>query len=141
MPWLYGAVADADSVQSYLEDSLNIPKSRIRNLRDSKATRAGIISELTALETNPSIKSGDPILIYFAGHGGEAIVPVSWGAGGADSMIQTLVPQDYLCKINGEEVCGIPDRTINLLITRLSRAKGNNIVRPIQVYYTTSTAE
>jgi hypothetical protein len=108
-----------------LEDSLKVEKSRITNLRDAQATRDQIISELKALTTNPYIRTGDPILIYYAGHGGETTPPAGWEAGGADSKTQMLIPQNY----DGQTVQGIPDRTMSVLLERLAREKGDNIVR------------
>ena len=134
MTTLKGAVADADSIQNYLKDDLNVSESRIRNLRDKQATRAAIISEFTALASNDVIKHGDPILIYYAGHGGEAPPPIGWGAGGADSKTQMLIPHDYRTKIDDREVHGIPDRTIGALISRIAKSKGDNIVRLVTLF-------
>jgi len=131
---LKGAVADADSVKEYLEDVLKVPQSHIRNLRNSQATRTAIITEFFALEANTDIKPGDPILIYYAGYGGDVISPADWEAGGADSRTQMLIPHDYCTKIDGCEVHGIPDRTIGVLINRIAKAKHDNIVRPISYF-------
>ena len=131
MTTLKGAVADADSVKEYLENVLKVPQSHIRNLRNAQATRTAIIAEFCALETNTDINPGDPILIYYAGHGGEVIPPADWEAGGADSKTQMLISHDYRTKVDGREVYGIPDRTIGVLINRIAKAKGDNIVRPI----------
>jgi hypothetical protein len=127
VPTLKGAVADADSIKEFLEHSLNVAKTRIRNLRDAKATRAAIIAEFISLGANPDINVGDPILIYYAGHGGGANPPAGWEAGGSDSKTQMLIPHDYR---SNQDVCGIPDRTVAVLITRIAKAKGDNIVRP-----------
>jgi len=113
-----------------LEDALKVEKFRIRNLRDAQATRDNILSELKALETNPNINPREPILIYYAGHGGEATPPPGWEAGGADSKIQMLVPHDY----DGQIVQGIPDRTISVLLERIARAKDDNIVRIVLLF-------
>ena len=127
MTTLKGAVADADSIQQYLENDLNVQRSRIRNLRDAQATRDAIISEFYALESNPDIKLGDPILIYYAGHGAGVTSPIGQEAGGADSRSEMLIPHDYEANV----VHGILDRTISVLLTRLAKAKGDNIVRLI----------
>jgi hypothetical protein len=125
---LKGAVADADSIKEYLEHDLKVQKLHIRNLRNAQATRAAIIAEFQALETNPEIKYGDPILIYYAGHGGEVTSPAEWEAG---SMTQMLIPHDYHTKVHNREVYGIPDHTIGALISCIAKAKGDNIVRPV----------
>jgi hypothetical protein len=133
---LKGAVADADSINEYLEHDLKVQDSHIRNLREAQATRAAIIDEFHALQTNPNIKRDDPILIYYAGHGGEITAPSGWEAGRTDSMTQMLIPHDYQPKADKPLVYGIPDRTISVLISRIAKAKGDNIVRRVtpQVY-------
>ena len=117
-------------MKEYLENALRVDKSHIRNLRDSQATRAAIISEFIALETNPDIKPGDPILIYYAGHGGEATPPTGWEAGGAGSRTQMLIPHDYCTEVDNRKIYGIPDRSVSALITRVAKVKGDNIVSP-----------
>ncbi|KAF6743200.1 hypothetical protein DFP72DRAFT_1080537 [Ephemerocybe angulata] len=73
MAKLSGAVPDADSINDYLQSELKVPSSQIRNLRDKQATRAGIIAAFEWLRdlNPPDFKPQDPILIYYAGHGGE----------------------------------------------------------------------
>ena len=124
---LKGAVPDANLVQSYLQNYLGVPNSQIRNLRDSEATRAAILHEIIALTTDDRIQRGDPILIFYAGHGSTAPTPKDWESGGP--TIQLLFPHDYLCENeNGQKVHGIPDRTLCVLLGRLASAKGDNIV-------------
>ena len=72
---LEGAVPDADAVLDYLRNVLGVPSSQIRYLRDSEATRDAIMEEIKAFSSNNEIKEGDPILIYYAGHGGSADTP------------------------------------------------------------------
>ena len=130
---LLGAVPDADAVRDYLQKHLGVPSSQIRNLRDSEATRTAIIDEIKAFLHNDNIKPGDPILIYYAGHGGRAETPPDWEAGG--TKIQLLVPCDYSTQLEAveqEEIDqkqAIPDRTLGALLTRLANKKGDNIVR------------
>jgi hypothetical protein len=93
---LKGAVPDADLVQSYLQKHLGVPNSQIRNLRDSEATRAAILHEINALTTDDRIQRGDPILIFYAGHGSTAPTPKGWDIG--EPRIQLLLPHDYLCE-------------------------------------------
>ena len=126
-PNLDGAVPDADLVQSYLQKHLSVPNSQIRNLRDSEATRTAILHEINALTTDDRIQRGDPILIFYAGHGS---IPTPKGRENGGPTIQLLLPHDYLCKNeNGQKVHGIPDHTLSVLLGRLASAKGDNIVR------------
>lgn len=106
---------------------MGIPTSQIRNLRDSDATRAAILQEINALTTDDRIQPGDPILIFYAGHGSTAPTPKGWETGGP--VIQLLCSHDYLCENeNGQKIHGIPDRTLAVLLGRLASAKGDNIV-------------
>ena len=89
-----GAVPDADAMRDYLQKHLGVPKSQIRNLRNSEATRAAIIDAIVAFSLNNKIKKGDPILIYYAGHGGSADTPKGWKVG-STGKIELLVPYDH----------------------------------------------
>ncbi|CCM00513.1 uncharacterized protein FIBRA_02547 [Fibroporia radiculosa] len=123
---LLGAVPDADAVRDYLQEQLGVPNSQIINLRDSQATRAAILHEINALMNDKRIQKGDPILIYYSGHGASALAPPNWEAGG--SHIQLLVPHDQSCiDRSGRQVLGIPDRTLGVLLARLAHEKGDNI--------------
>lgn len=120
---LSGAVNDADSVEEYLKEDLSVPPSHIRSLRDEAATRAAIIQGFMDLRSDERIKRGDPILLFYAGHGAET--DVNGGKGKEGEKIQMIVPCDYG---EGEDgVDGIPDRTINALLEGLAREKGDNI--------------
>ncbi|KDN42637.1 hypothetical protein RSAG8_06594, partial [Rhizoctonia solani AG-8 WAC10335] len=130
---LAGAVADADAFSAYLLDDLSIPNNQITNLRDKDATRVEIIRSLKSLQTNPSIKYGDAIVVYYAGHGsnikaspGWDTASPGWDTGG--EMIQALVPQDAgLTGGSNTRIYPIPDRTIAALLNELADAKGDNI--------------
>ena len=123
-----GAVPDADAMQDYLQKHLGVPSSQIRNLRNSKATRAAIIDGIKAFSLNDEIEEGDPILIYFAGHGGSADTPKDWEVG-STGKIELLIPYDDSSLEGGNPKHGIPDRTLGALLSQLAIEKGNNIVR------------
>ena len=127
-----GAVADADAVRDYLRVYLGVSPSQIRNLRDSKATRIAIIKEIEAISFNNKIKEGDPIIIYYAGHGGSANTPEGWPGRevGSTSKIELLIPHDHSSSLeDGNPQHGIPDRTLGALLSYLASEKGDNIVR------------
>ena len=129
IPNLLGAVYDADDMLSYLQVSLGVPTSQIKNLRDSEATRAAIIDRIEAFSLNDEIKKGDPILIYYAGHGGSADTPKGWEVG-STGKIELLIPYDYSSSLEGGNYKhGIPDRAMGALLFRLADKKGDNIVR------------
>jgi hypothetical protein len=69
------------------------------------------------LRDNSKINRQDPILIYYAGHGGE--VPSN-----NEDKTQTLIPVDYVA----EQIFPIPDRTVAALINGIAKKHGNNIV-------------
>ena len=129
---LVGAVPDADSMRGYLLEHLGVPSSQIRDLRNSEATRATIIKEILAFSLNDEIKEGDPILIYYAGHGHSANTPEGW-VGCTDGKIELLVPYDYSSLKDGNPKHGIPDRTLGALLSYLANKKGNNIVRQTSI--------
>ncbi|KAK0187316.1 caspase domain-containing protein [Armillaria mellea] len=91
---LNGAVADVDAVYIYLHETLHVPENRIKNLRNEEGTRATIEMEIRNLGDNTAIKEGDPILIYYAGHGTEANAPPGWPS--VNGKIQMLVPHDFI---------------------------------------------
>jgi Caspase domain len=127
VPKLRGATADADSVDEFLRNHLNVPRGHIINLRNATATRERILQAFRKLQSTPEIKRDNAIFIYFAGYGSETDAPVGWPTAG--SKIQVLLPQDV-------DVVGpaqfpippIPDRTLAALLEDLAREKGNNIV-------------
>jgi hypothetical protein len=129
IPNLVGAVPDADAMRDYLQKDLGVPSSQIRNLRNSEATRAAIIEGIEAFSLNDEIKEGDPILIYYAGHGGSAVTPEGWEVG-STGKIELLVPYDHSSPLkDGNPKHGIPDRTMGALLSHLAIEKGDNIVR------------
>ncbi|CCM00512.1 uncharacterized protein FIBRA_02546 [Fibroporia radiculosa] len=122
---LLGAVPDADAVRDLLEQ-LEAPRSQIKDLRDKRATRHRILREISAFSNDDRIQRGDPILIYFAGHGSSTKAPDAWAVGGAE--IQLLIPYDgQSTDANGREIHSIPDRTLGALLTQIADKKGNNI--------------
>lgn len=122
---LAGAVPDAQAFTKYLTTSLNVPEKRIKMLINEEATRKEIIENLIDLSYLDAIAVGDPVVIFYAGHGGEALAPPVWAAGGPGSITQMIIPQD---STNGPEIPGIPDRTVIGLLNKIAASKGNNIV-------------
>jgi hypothetical protein len=110
-----------------LETSLGVPPSQIKTLFNAEATRTAIIASLRDFQQDVRINRGDPILVYYAGHGSTADAPAGWVEAG-HSEIQILVPHDTLC-VSGEIMThGIPDRTIGVLLEQIAQVKDDNIV-------------
>ena len=138
---LKGCIADADDFNDFLVNTVGANQNDIINLRDweeesknpprGPATRANIIAKIQSFKNNGEIRKGDPIVIYFAGHGGQSPY-LDWKATHPTSMIESICPVDIHKfpddKGREPEVKGIPDFTLRALLNELSREKGNNIV-------------
>ena len=125
---LRGAVADARAFAAYLGNQLSVPQDHIIILENESATRAAILENLLSLVNDPRIRPGDPIVIFYAGHGSEAAAPPGWEAGGRKANIQVTMPYDVYCQSGGRVVDPIPDRTLDALLAAISQKKGSNIV-------------
>ncbi|CAE6387289.1 unnamed protein product [Rhizoctonia solani] len=135
LPSLYGAVADANAMTDFLRSDLEVPREHIVDLRNEQATRTRIIQEFQALWKHTAIEPDDPILIYYAGHGGLARANKGWKERYGAQKIQVIFPFDYRQEqdVPGSEgteslmINCIPDRTIATLLNKLASEKGNNI--------------
>ncbi|KAF8607155.1 hypothetical protein BDV93DRAFT_520049 [Ceratobasidium sp. AG-I] len=126
---LTGAVADANEVSDFLTTDLKVPDSHIINLRNESASREAIIQALQSFKDDLRIHKGDPILIFYAGHGGLKKASQEWKDKHSSDEMQVIFPSDYNTEIPGstEVVNCIPDRTIAALLNELAAAKGDNI--------------
>ena len=124
------AVRDADAIRDLLQHRLGVPTSRIQNLRNSDCTRRNVIAAIKSLGNNSLIEKDDPILIYFAGHGGRVSMPGSWVDWASHNlMVEVIGTWDVgITDLDGSEIPGIPDRTVSVLLHDLAASKGNNIV-------------
>ncbi|VDB92294.1 unnamed protein product [Peniophora sp. CBMAI 1063] len=86
---LEGAVADTSSVRDYLHEQLHVSLDQIAILHNEKATRMAIIQQLHAFRARRTLRGGDPILIYFAGHGA-----ISKAETTSDRPISMILPYD-----------------------------------------------
>ncbi|KAJ1301222.1 hypothetical protein OPQ81_003631 [Rhizoctonia solani] len=131
--FLRGAVADANAMEKFLTFDLSIPSEHIIILRNEEVTRLRILQEFQALWQNKDIHHGDPILIYYAGHGGLRDANNEWKARYGSQQIQVIFPFDYLQEDlspqNPESplVNSIPDRIVATLLNELAAKKGNNV--------------
>ncbi|KAJ1301205.1 hypothetical protein OPQ81_003615 [Rhizoctonia solani] len=129
---LKGAIADVKEVEKFLKEGLNVPPENLVVLLNEEATRSRILQEFQALWQNKDIRRGDPILIYYAGHGGLRKANKKWKDRYGAQQIQVIFPIDY--KENSDPqndqsppVNSIPDRTIATLLNKLAFEKGDNI--------------
>jgi hypothetical protein len=124
---LKGAVPDADAVVRYLKDTFTNPN--ITYLCDAAATREGIINAFRYLRDNTNIQRDDAIFIYYAGHGARIEKPPEWDRWVShESHIELLCPSDMRDGPKESLICGIPDRTVAVLLNELSAKHGDNIV-------------
>jgi hypothetical protein len=123
---LAGCEADVKDWSDFLRNILGVSSDQIVTLCNEDATRAKIITGLQHLTGDEKIEPGDPILIFFAGHGATAPVPDGWHAG--RPKIQMLLPYDF--DSTGRDGPGLHDYTFNILLRNIADEKGNNIVCP-----------
>ncbi|KZV76174.1 hypothetical protein PENSPDRAFT_680379 [Peniophora sp. CONT] len=139
---LAGAVNDAQRIKTLLlSQHPPVSEDRIIFLRNRGATANAIIKCLQYLcvqgEDEPArdgrVKDegkekpsyGDPILIYYAGHGSTLPKPEGWTS--ENPRIQCLSPHDARIGADNSVINVIPDRTFGALLEQLAEAKGNNI--------------
>jgi hypothetical protein len=75
---LRGAVPDGKAFKRYLMKRLCVPENHILSLFDHDATRTKIIEGFRKLRDNKDIKEGDPIFIFYAGHGSQKPAHPDW---------------------------------------------------------------
>ena len=103
--------------------------THITLLLNEYATRENIIKEFQQLANNNNIKAGDSILIYYAGHGAQALPPKRMlKLDGCPDHIELLIPYDYGKDPKNHQHMGIPDYTLAALLDKIAKAKGDNIV-------------
>ncbi|KAG8695573.1 hypothetical protein FRC09_009072 [Ceratobasidium sp. 395] len=128
---LAGAVPDADSIKDFISTDLKVPDDHIINLRDEQATREEIIQAFGRLRDNTRIHKGDPILIYYAGHGGKREAAAEWKEKYGYEEIQVIFPHDYNTLLPASEELEncIPDRTIGMLLNDRNEAISGRVTR------------
>ncbi|VDC05121.1 unnamed protein product [Peniophora sp. CBMAI 1063] len=115
---LDGAVGDADDICDYLYRYLGVPDSQVVNLRDKAATHEAIVAEIKALSARPGLREGDPIFIYFAGHGCVAT------AAGTDGGLPMIWPHDVKCCKGGAVRQAISYNLLDELLRSLVQSNG-----------------
>ncbi|PBK88324.1 hypothetical protein ARMGADRAFT_899019, partial [Armillaria gallica] len=145
---LCGCVDDTLAMGDYLTKDLGVPRERIQCLLAPTShrnvytnigypTRANILCLLHSLATNPAIRCGDPIIIYFAGHGTrylwtEEDVNIEseeeHDAERLQESVEALCPMDRnTFDVSGSLVTDITDRELNTILSQIYRTKGNRI--------------
>jgi hypothetical protein len=128
-PNLRGAIADAEHFYEYLTSTLEVPKERITVLHNEQATRSKIIAAFRKLGNDKDICHGDSIIIFYAGHGAQALPPQRLlGKPGCPKYTELLVPYDFNKFPGQQDSMGIPDYTLAALLNTIARNKGDRIV-------------
>lgn len=126
---LSGCVADAKDMVDYLVNSVNVPLDNIRTLYNEAATRDAIKRHMASFADDDRIGQGDPILIYFAGHGSQTQPSATCNVGASNEPIKMILPWSFTSTTNRDESRqGIPYTTIAALLMGLASAKGDNLV-------------
>lgn len=126
LPPIRSSVRHAQQFNDYLTQRLCVPESQILMLLGENASRNAIMESLASFETDKRINTGNPIVIFFAGHSTEVLTS-SNRPFGPQCYVQSLVPHDY-CTTPGKEVPPIPESTIGCFLDNIAGRKGNNIV-------------
>lgn len=128
IPNLSGCTNDAADFVAFLIETFGVPSERLCRLSNEEATRHAIIQAFQShFIENTSIRKGDAMVFFYAGHGSRVVADPSWFADG--NMVETIVPHDEGAKDgDGDVIYGIPDRTFDGLMRELAYRKGDNIV-------------
>ncbi|THH18104.1 hypothetical protein EUX98_g9012 [Antrodiella citrinella] len=139
-PRVKGATNDGNRTVAYLQTDRNVPTSHILRIQDAQATRHEIIAAFKRhLVDNPEIKHGDAILFHYSGHGSRSPAPKNWPVieeggdeeGGDETKgpkLEMITPYDEsTLDENGTVICGIPDRTLGVLLDLVSERHGDNV--------------
>jgi hypothetical protein len=124
---LGGCVADALDMYTYLTKTRGMSPDSVIYLHDENATRARILEGIRALRDS-STPPGDPIIIFWAGHGCHGPAPLGWKTSNPDGKIEILIPHDFDPKAEGEGVSGLLDYQFGRELSELTKEKGDNIV-------------
>ncbi|KAI0028422.1 peptidase C14, caspase domain-containing protein, partial [Vararia minispora EC-137] len=130
---LSGAVSDTKKIESFLKK--NIAGPSIRMLLNEQATQRGILRAVEGLASDSNINKGDPILIYYAGHGSTVDAPR--GKSHTSQKIQVLVPYDG--RVDGSTAQNfLADFKLGRLVAAIADAKGDNITVILDCCYAAS---
>ncbi|KAF8526989.1 hypothetical protein BU17DRAFT_82508 [Hysterangium stoloniferum] len=115
-----GAIIDANNIQTYLNTVYRL-KSVI--LCNQQATHTSIMGALSAIQNNERIQGGDPILIYFAGHGARE----SPQDGKQSGDWHLLLPYDVNIGKTDRYTGAIYHHDLHHILGQVVGKKGNNI--------------
>jgi hypothetical protein len=124
---LQGCEKDGRDFANFLKSKLGVPESRIKRLIDEAATHESIIELFEDAAKNSSTHSGDPVIFFYAGHGGRVPAPKDWKTD--DNHIEVICPHDIgTVGGNGKLTYGIPDFVIASLLRKVATKKGGDVV-------------
>ncbi|MEM1215208.1 MAG: caspase family protein, partial [Bacteroidota bacterium] len=91
VPKLRGCINDAMAIQAYLEGNYACEELSIKTLFDADATKANIIAGFQHFKV---AKAEDTCLLYYVGHGSQAICPPEFRHLEVDGKVETIVCYD-----------------------------------------------
>lgn len=90
---LSGCLNDCEDVIGWMKEYFT--STQYTYLKNKTATKNAILEEIVKLAgAENGINTGDPIMIYFAGHGAEVAPLNEWGLASGRS-VQMLIPHDF----------------------------------------------
>lgn len=120
IPPLPGVVNDLELMRDLLENNFDVPKAAIKVLRDSQATRAGILDSIDNWLIQGT-QPGDRVFLHYSGHG--SYLPDLDGdesGPNGDGVDETLVAFDVTCSALGTCENMVLDDEIGERLTQLS---------------------
>lgn len=140
-PHVKGASHDSARISSYLQNSLSVPPHNIRTVVNEQATRSEILRAFREhLVENKQVQKGDGVVIAYSGHGSRSKAPEGWAVveernvtaegeeEGKGPMLEMIIPYDESTPdANGDPICGIPDRTLGILLDLICDKVGDNV--------------
>jgi len=122
---LRACVEDGKKFEDFLRARFYDQPLQIQSLYNEEATYDAMLSLFTEASANPSIKKGDLVIFFYAGHGSRMLGPEGWGG-----PIETICPCDVDTTKDGKAIYGIPDFVIGTVMTNLANTREANVVSP-----------
>ncbi|KAK0497516.1 hypothetical protein EDD18DRAFT_1072869, partial [Armillaria luteobubalina] len=144
---LHGCVSDATNFRRYMRENLGVPPDHIKlllgidnttppkslrpGMSNISATRANIVDALLDLSTNPQIRHGDNIVIYFS----RTWHILSMQPCALWTVTSSQTPGDAVKPV----IPDISDREVSTILTEICRTKGHHITVILDCCFSSGT--
>jgi len=125
IPPLKACVEDGKKFEGFLREKFHDQPLQIQSLYNEKATYDAMLSLFTKASANPSIRKGDLVIFFYAGHGSRVPGPEGW-----KGRIETICPYDVDTTKDGKAIYGIPGFVVGSAMTNLAYTREANVVGP-----------